>query len=123
MTTEKPSHHHYVEDNQDYVLFQIVCETCGFVFMEFVHYVPAPRYTYDPMEALSPARYEPYGMFQSRGAQSYAKPNMKIDCSISTRTHLVTEGAGDGGPIGCAVKSKGLTTAQFNEWRETGVHP
>lgn len=109
-----PTHRHYLDDNQDYVLFSIFCEACGFVFMEFVHYVPPRDWRTQDLPSLT---YDPNRPSPHRGSQSCAKPNMNVLCLAGGLGHTVSASDHRGGPTGCAVKSRGLTAREYEEWR------
>jgi hypothetical protein len=108
VSQESRYHHQYTDVGQDYVLYEVSCETCGMVLFEFVHQ-QAHEHA-DWMWRL----YGPYG--PPRQAQSWYKPSVRVlhDPNNGHHSFVALETGNEN--KNQVVRSRPMTHYQFKEW-------
>lgn len=105
--SDYPTHHHTTEKGQDYVLFQVKCETCGVLLFEFVH-----KQGWLVQETRIMAIPDPN---PPMGAKSWYKPMVRIICKGSSLRHSFAP-ALEGENRNQVCTSRGMTEDEFEEW-------
>ena len=108
MSENMKIHHHYTDPGEDYVRFEVRCDTCGMLLFEFVHKQKLD--VYDSRLMAIPAPNPPMS------AASWYKPLVRVICHGRERHAFMK--ALDGEDRNQVVCSRSMTRAQFDEWNK-----
>ncbi len=105
MKSETKAHHQFTEDGQEYVKFNVRCESCGTLLFEFTHkqvYLESK----ERLMAIPPPS-------AAIGASSWYKPAVRVVCAGGRHEFVPVSEGEDRNQI---VSSEPLTRIEWEEW-------
>jgi hypothetical protein len=105
--TLKKEHHQFTDRDQNYVSFEVKCESCGMLMFEFAH---RQRVLTSQDRIMAIPDHNP-----AIGAQSWYKPAVRVICRNGNHEILPVFPGEDRNQV---VKSAPMNDEQFKAWME-----